>query len=782
MQSGNQRLKPSTKEQKGLIAELAFKFLPYWPVFLVFIPVCLFCAWFYLRTTTPMYEATAAIMIKDETKGTYDPQMMEELDQLAGKKIIENETEVLKSRMLMVDVAKNLHLYAQFYEDVDMAPKSAYASSPVKIEVANPDAIRPAQKVEFRFSPKDSTVIIGSKKYPINQFVNTEYGQLKFVRNDRKIVEPTGPLYFTLKTPRSTAGSLVGRLKVLASKVSTVVTLKFLDASPELGEDVLNELIAVYNQATIEDKKRLASSTLAFVDARLDSVEREMQEVEAKAQAYKSSRGAVELGTQSQIYMNTINDVDQKVASTTMQLTILNQVEKYIQSKNNTGGLVPSTLGLNDPMMTDLLNKLYEQELNYAKLSKTTAPNNPLLVSIRDQINKLKPSIQENIRNQRASLEATQLNLMSANNQYSSMLKNIPQKERELIDISRSQTIKNAIYGFLLKKREESELSMQSSMVDSRIVDRAHSTFDPVSPNKKMIYMAALFFALALPAGFIMAKGMLTRNVTFRSEIENLTSFPIIGEIVFDKAKEPIVIKEGKRTFIAEQFRRIRTSLGYLGINANRKKILVTSSLSGEGKSFVAANLALSVALTGKKVILLELDLANPSLSDKLGVNYEQGASNYLWGECEPEEVIKRSPLNNNLFFLPAGPLPDNPSELLINERLKDLLDYLEAIFDTIIIDSAPASLLTDAYVLSPMCDATLYVVKHRFTPKVYLERLDQETAVNQLSNLGIIFNGIRSRGFTKNGYGYGYGYGYIHNSEKKSKNKKKKKSKTLVN
>src|SRR5690606_13751479 len=639
----------TTREQKGLIAELAFKFLPYWPVFLVFIPVCLFCAWFYLRTTTPMYEATAAIMIKDETKGTYDPQMMEELDQLSGKKIIENEIEVLKSRMLMEDVAKNLHLYATFYEDVDMAPKSAYATSPVKIIVANPDAIRPVQRVDFRFSSKDSSVIIGSKKYPLNQYVTTEYGQLKFVRNNRKLFDAEGPLYFTLKTPRSTAGGLVGRLKVLASKVSTVVTLKYLDPSPEKSEDVLNELIAVYNQATIEDKKRLAASTLAFVDLRLEAVEKEMQDIEKQAEAYKSSKGAVELGAQSKIYMQTINEVDQKMADISMQLAVLDEVEKYIQSKNNSGGLVPSTLGVTDPLMSDLLNKLYEQELHYAKLSKTTAPNNPLLIAVRDQINKLKPSIQESVQNQRASLQASQLNLMSSNNQYSTMLRGIRQKERDLIEINRAQTIKDSIYGFLLKKREESELSMQSKLVDSRIVDRAHATFDPVSPNKKIIYMAALFFALALPAGFIAIKGMLSRNVAFRSEIENLTSFPIIGEVMFDKAKEPIVIKEGKRTFIAEQFRRIRTSLGFLGVSPERKKVLITSSLSGEGKSFVAANLALSLALTGKKVILLELDLANPSLSEKFDVKYEQGVTNYLWGECEPEEVIKRSPVNNNL-------------------------------------------------------------------------------------------------------------------------------------
>ena len=461
------------------------------------------------------------------------------------------------------------------------------------------------------------------------------------------------------------------------------------------------------------------------------------------------------------------------------QLAVLDDVEKSLQSKESGASIAPSTLGLKDPLLTDLLNKLTEKELSYEKLKKTTGENNPVLTSIKSEINKLKPSVLENLRNQRSNLAASKLNLHSANNTYSSMLQSIPKKEKDLIEIKRQQTIKSNIYAFLLERREASALAMMSNAEESRVIDRAHSLPEPVTPKPGMIYMVAFILAIALPAGFIAGKGMLNRKIAFRQEIENLTSFPIIGEVMLDKSKDPLVIQEGKRTFIAEQFRRIRTSLAYLGVNhAGKKRILVTSSLSGEGKSFVALNLSLSLAMTGKKVILVELDLANPSLSTKLNVNYEQGVSNYLWGECEPEEVIKRTAANNNLFFLPSGQLPDNPSELLMNERLPELLNYLEEIFDYVIIDSAPATLLSDAYVLSPMCHATLYVVKHKFTPKVYIERLEQENSVNQLMNVGIIFNGIQSRGFTKNGYGYGYGYGYIHDNSGKKIRKSSKPAK----
>ncbi len=772
MQPVNQKRK-APKAEKNMLNEILFKYVPYWPVFVILIAVSTFGAWFYLRITPPMYEASASIMIKDESKGDEKGKMMEDLDQLSDKKIIENEVEVLKSKTLMNDVVKNLHLYVSFFEEGKMVPKPAYVTSPVMIEAFNPDEIRKAEKVPISFSEKDSQVVIGSQRYPLDQFVQTSYGNIKFVKNKHFQYNALKPLYFSLINPRVTAEGYSSRLTIASNSKSTVVTLNFKDQVPERAEEVLNELILVYNKASLDDKNRLAASTLNFLNERLRVVGDELQEIEKKAQAYKSSREAVDLSSQSQLFLSRANETDSKLTEADMQLSVLDEVEKHLKSDGNATVNI-STLGLKDPTLTDLLSKLTEKELSYERLKKTTGENNPLLTSLKSEINKLIPSILENIKGQRSSLEASKLNLHSTNNTLASMLQAIPQKEKDIIEINREHAIKSNIYSFLLNKKEATELAFKASNVEIRVVDRARATYFPVSPKSSMIYMVAFVLAIAIPVGFIAAKGMLNRKIIFRQEIENLTSFPIIGEVVLDKSKDPLVIKEGKRTFIAEQFRRIRTSLAYLGVNhAGKKRVLVTSSLSGEGKSFVSLNLALSLAMTGKKVVLLELDLANPSLSKKLDVNYEQGVSDYLMGTCEPEEVIKRTSANSNLFFLPCGTLPDNPSELIMHERLKELLNYLEEIFDHVIIDSAPASLLSDAYVLSPMCHATLYVVKHKFTPKVYLERLEQENSVSQLMNVGIIFNGIRSRGFTKNGYGYGYGYGYIHDNGGKKRKKR---------
>ena len=674
MQPGIQKKK--AKQEKNMLNDVLFKYLPYWPVFVILIAISMFGAWFYLRVTPKMYEASASIMLKDEDKGAGESKMREDLDPLSDKKIIENEVEVLKSKTLMKDVVKNLHLYVSFFEEGEMSPKPAYITSPVMIEAADPDALKKAEKVPFSFSEKDSQVVIGSKRYPLNEFVATNYGNIKFVRNVRFSMKAQQPLYFTMLNPRVAAPSYSSRLDVGSSRTSTVVTLTFKDGVPERAEDILNELIVVYNKASINDKKRLASSTLNFLTGRLQAVKDELSEIENKEKTYKSSKDAVDLSTQGINYLKSVNETDTKLSEADVQLAVLGEVEKHLKSAENTTNMTTSTLGLKDPTLTELLNKLTEKELEYERKKKTTGESHPIMTSIKSEINKLKPAVLDNIRSQRTSLEASKLNMHSSNNTLSSMLQTIPQKEQELIEIRREHDIKSKIYDFLLQKKEATELVLQGVTNESRVVDKAQSNYVPVSPKGSMMYMMAVVFAIALPVGFIAVKGMFNRKIIFRAEIENLTSFPIIGEVVLDKSKDPLVIKEGKRTFIAEQFRRIRTSLAYLGVShAGKKRVLVTSSLSGEGKSFVALNLALSLAMTGKKVVLLELDLANPSLSKKLDVQYEQGVSDYLMGDCEPEDVIKRTTANNNLFFLPCGTLPDNPSELIMNERLRGIVE-----------------------------------------------------------------------------------------------------------
>jgi capsular exopolysaccharide synthesis family protein len=748
------------------LGDLLYKFLPYWPLFVLLLIISLSAAWVYLRYTMPVYETSATLLIKDDKSNTPANEMMQAFDLFGSKKSVENEVEVLQSKTLMQEVAKNLHLYAPVIVKGRVLVQSGYVLSPIVIEVQTPDSIKPVENIEFIYNQDARSITIEDTTYPLNQWLATRFGVLRFLANKyyqhiRTNVEKENNFYFSLMSVKKTANNILSQLKVApSSKQSTVIDLSIEGEVPKRGEDILNELLAVYNKAAILDKNVLAANTLKFVEDRLKLVASELDSVEGNLQRFKAHNKITDISSQGQIYLQTVAANDQKISDINMQLAVLDQVETYVKSKEGMGGIVPATLGVADPVLTELLQKLSDLELQYTQMKKIVPENNPAVTALVDGINKLKPGILENIQSQRKNLVAGRNDLSATNNRYSSMLTTIPEKERELLDISRQQSIKNDIYTFLLQKREETALSFASAVADSRIIDKAESSDVPVSPKRKLIYLAAILGALSLGIAIIYIKDMLTRTIQDRSEIEKYAQIPVLGEVVYDRSNSSIVILEGKRSFIAEQFRQLRTSLTYMGIDETNKKILITSSMTGEGKSFIAVNLGVSLSLMNKKVALLEFDLRKPKLSEQFNVSRHTGLSTYLIGKADIEEIIKPTGINN-LFLIPSGPIPPNPSELMSNGRLQELLTYLDTQFDYILIDTAPVNPVTDAFILSPLCDVTLYVVRHAYTPKIFLKKLEEKLRTKSLKNPAIVYNGIKGKGFGKYGYGYGYGYGY---------------------
>jgi capsular exopolysaccharide synthesis family protein len=750
------------------------KYLPYWPLFALSIIIAIGLAYIYLRYTVPVYEATATLIIKDEKKGNEESKLVESLDQISSKKIVENEIEIIQSRKLMENVVKLLGLYAPVYDKGDVHTMLAYTSSPVSILAADPDSLQAFGEIEIKFDSANRQVILNNKfKYSLDEFVATPFGRLKFISN-KEYIKPTIPskqLYFSLVAPRFVVPGFLGGLNVeAASKLSSIVQLSYRDVDPLRAENILNQLINSYQQSANDEKDALASNTLNFVNERLALVSHDLDSIEKKVQQYKSGNRAVDIGTQGQLFLQNVSDNDQKLGDVNTQIAVLDQVENFVKSNSNSkGGIVPSTLGVSDPMLSQLTTQLYEAELEYDKLKKTVGENNPSLVALADKINKIKPSILNNIHSQRQSLNATRQNIAATNSSYNALLQSVPNKERQLLDISREQQIKSNLYAFLLQKREESEIAYASAVSNSRVVDYAQSNPAPVSPKKILIYLIAVVLFVGLCGAIIFVKEFLTGKVLYRNEIESLTAIPIIGEIAFDKSKQNIVIEKGRRSFVAEEFRKLRISLSFLGIDAAHKKILVTSSISGEGKSFISANLAVSLSLTGKKVVLVDMDLNNPTIDKILNLNREEGVTEFLEGVKEPEEIIHHVGDHENLFFISAGAsLPENPSELLANGKVNELINYLENIFDIVLIDTSPMVLVTDGYLLTGLCDATLYVVRHKYTPKMLIKRLDENNYINPINNPAIIFNGVKMRGFFKNNYGYGYDYVYGNKDRKK--------------
>ncbi len=783
MSTAKKTKNPPPKQEENLFNQIINRYIAYWPLFALLIIAMVSAAYVYLRYATPKYEATATLLIKDEKKGAEDSKAMESLNMINTKKIIENEIEVLQSRNIMANVVKSLHLYAPLYQEGKIRTISGYTISPVIVLAQNPEKIVTKKKIGFKYDAKSGVIVLEKKQaIKLNEWTSTPYGILKFEINP-KYEEPKfrKPYFFSLISVKDATKSIIRDLTVVQpNKLSSVISLSYKDESPERAEDILNEIILMYDHASVDEKNSMAKTTLQFVEDRLGVVAKDLDSIERTVQSYKAGSGASDVSTQGQLYLQNVSSNDQELGKINMQLAVLDQVDKAINSGgNNSSSLMPSTLGTNDPSLSKLIGDLQNKELEYEKLKKTVAENNPLLISLKDQINKIRPSIYENLQTQRKSLEASKDNLQSTNAKYNSMLSTIPQKEREILEISRDQNVKRSIYSFLLQKREESELSYAATLSDSRVINTAQSSKAPVSPNGTLILLGALLGAIAIGIVIITAKEGFAKTVLYRKDLESMTQIPVIGELAENESKESIVIEAGKRSFIAEEFRKIRVSLHFLGIGTQQKKILITSSIPTEGKSFIAANLAISNALTGKKVVLVDLDMHKPGLSKIFDKSPDEpGISDFLTGKKSAESIIHRSTQSDNLFFVSSGTLHESPSELLLNGKINEFVDYLNENFDMVILDTAPSVLITDAFVLTELCDATLYVVRHKFTPKMLIKRIDENMEVNPLKNPGIIFNGVKKRGFFKNNYGYGYDYVYGKNyygEETKGKKKAKK-------
>jgi len=522
--------KISEDKDSNFSSSFIFRYLPYWPLFLLLTLIALGGAWLYLKYTTPVYETNARILIKDEKKGSEDAKALETLDLISPKKIIDNEVEVIQSKTLLNEVVKNLNLYAPVSEETRLKSISAYTSSPIII-VSDSNTLKEVGKVYF--TADKNGVKINNNNYPLNEWVNTAYGKLKFKKNIYHTADNADKkFYFSLSPIKKVASSLALGLKVTAAnKLSSIVNISYTDEVPARGEDIVNELIKVYNKSIIDEKNTLASNTSQFIDERLAHVEDNLLAIEHKLQAYRAAKGAVDVDTQGKLFLQNVSTNDQKSSEINTQLSVLNQVENSVRSKDLANGILPSMVGIDDPSLTQMVKNLYDLQIEAASLRKTTGENNPMYVSYQDRIEKIKPQILENVQNQKRSLQASRNNISATNNSYSSVLQSMPETQRQIVDINREQTITSNLYTFLLQKKEETELSYVSNVFGSKIVDKAESSEFPVSPKKKFVYLSSILLALVIGFGVVVGKETLRSKVMFQKEIESLTKLPVIGEI-----------------------------------------------------------------------------------------------------------------------------------------------------------------------------------------------------------------------------------------------------------
>ena len=676
---------------------------------------------------------------------------MKELDLFKPNQVVENEIEVLRSVELMGNVVDRLRLGVRYYRHTPFGDRELYQMVPVQLI---PEAPLPLlYRTTLSITVMDSiTVRLGDQSYPVNQSVSTPYGRLRF-RVMKLPIATSDPVIVRVTERGKAIQSYLSRLKVEPSnKTSTVLLLTLEEAVPKKGEAILNQLITEYNSAAISDKNRKVANTTEFIEARLRLVARELKDVEQRVERYKSQNHITDISAESQVITQQMRANDAQLNQTNLQLGALGDIERYIRQKTNGQGVVPATLGISDPTLLALIGKTTELELQREQLARTTSALNPMLRTIDDQISVTKSNINELVASMRNALVGTKQQLLATNDRYVAQIRVMPAKERILMDITRQQAIKNNLYTYLLQKREETALSFASTVSDSRIINWAHSGQEPVAPIKSLILLLFGTIGLLLPVLVIAVKDVLNERVVGRTDINNATQTPVIGEISYIQYKNPVIMNGLRRSATAEQIRALRTNLQYMRTGDESLVLLLTSSISGEGKSFISLNLGASLGLTSRRTVILEMDFRRPKLHAMLGIDNQLGLSNYLMGDADLDAVLQPVPGVPDYWIITSGTPPDNPAELLTSPRLKALFGQLRERFDFVLADAPPIGLVTDAHIIAGHTDATLYVVRCNLTPRQSLHSLDVLFREQRLRNINIVLNAV-STAQTKSNY-----------------------------
>jgi tyrosine-protein kinase Etk/Wzc len=751
--------------QHQSLQKLLLRILPFWPIVLLSVLIGFLCCRIYLRYATKIYAVKARVIVNDDSQQkTANLMDIVQLDTRNMSTETEKEMEIMRSRNLLTQLAINLNLNVQYGSKDYLKFEQSYKNLPFQLQVNHPESI-PA-------SFSGGVEVISNKirfnevLYPCDTFINSRFGEIKWHINKENIDSVhTTHWYVKVRTIDTTVNEIQQALSIVPiTKQSSILSVTYNDALPDRGLDILSSLLSLYGANSIDYKKRISENTLRFLDGRLQLVSVELSGVEKNLESYKTNNDIVDLSAQGTVALERLKETDTKISELEVKMDVLNKIKEYVTNRNNTNNEIPATLGITDPVLTELLNQLYQAEFELQKTRLTSGSKNPKIEVLQETIARLRPSVLTSINNLKTGFHTSRNQLQSDNEKLNKILNKMPVKERQLLDISRQQGIKNAIYTFLLQKREEAAITSAGIVANYRIIDKPEMT-ELVKPKSALVYLAGILLALIGACTFIYLKEFSSTRLKFRSQIESRTKVPVISEIRFQshKSDAPIVIEEGKRSLVAEEFRELRTNLSYITFNSrgNSKVILVTSSIPSEGKSFVSINTSISLSLTGSKVVLLEFDLRKPKISKELGMSRNVGISTFLVGQAKADEIVQSHPTITNFSVIASGPIPPNPSELISSQRLNELFTYLKEHFDYIIIDSPPVGAVTDAKILANSADATLYIMRQNYTDSSFLDLINNLQQKKAFPNLNIIFNGIKIKKIPGYSYGYGNKYGY---------------------
>ena len=752
------------------IRDMFYKYIRFLPLIILSVALALFAAYIYLRYAPRVYRASGSILLKKDQDKMSNDKLGDLL--MSNRDLnLQNEIEVLKSRPLMEKVVKALSLQASYYVIGRIREDNIYTQAPFRLKVYELSDSSSAFSMNIKFA---------SQNFRVDNENNINFGD-KF-KNSHGVFSlekvPGAAIGKEYKIdwlpPHAIAGVLVSGLQVAPKTVGTgILNISLSGAHPQLCADVINELMLQYEQKTIEDKNSAAGQTLSFIDVRLDTLRRELEYAQRLKLDYQLKHDLIDIETQSGSYFMDLSETEKIMKEQQHSLNTAESLENYLASKKNEFDAVPSTFGLGDATLNSLVMNYTKAQLDRKLLVDANIPEgNPVIVEKTNEIEELRQRLLENIKNIKAFYK-TNLEIYNRRNALTeSQIKSLPFKLKEFEELKKQVENKQTLYNFLQARREETAISRASTTPDSQVIDGAGASSTPIKPNKKAIQLLAILAGLALPAMFIFVAELLNDKITTRFDIEKITAAPILGEIGHSYTSKALIVNKTNRSMVAEQFRIIRSNLQYILNKIEKPIILVTSSFSGEGKSFVTTNLGAVLALAGKKTIVLEFDIRKPKVLTGLGMQKRKGITNFLVGNATLEELVVPVEGYDDLYIMPCGPVPPNPAELLLDSRVAELFAWLRQNFDVVLLDSAPVGMVSDALTLSKFADCTLYLVRQGHTFKKQIGLIDEFYTEKKLPKVSIIINDIKIKpgfgyyGYGRYGYGYGYGYGSYYEEE----------------
>lgn len=723
----------------------------------------------YIKFTLPVYQASSSILVDDEKSSPANVSDLLSSDLFGANLNLPTEIGILRSRTVLQETIRRLNLEIQYWSTTNYPAQPLYPKSPIKVEVDT--IIREYKDLPFSVTILDSThyrlevdydgdklpAFYLNQRFAFGQEIKTEYFKITLQKGSS--LPETGATYeFKVRSLNKLVAEMLESLTAEPlDKEANIVRLTYLDVIPVRALDILNEISKVYIDLDIQDKAEVASLTLKFVDEQLNNTGSMLSTNEQDMQAFKEKNKTVDLGEESKAVLQKLNVLDVDRVKNNIEITSLQNLYNYITSNDDITNLAPTSLGIPDPLLVELITNLQALQAKRKSVSYGVKNDAPAVKVLDQQISENRAALIENVKSIQKRLNTTRDALNVQISKYEESIKQVPEMERELLGIKRNFEVNQNIYTYLLQKKAETSIAKATAVSDNRILDTAALADEPVEPNKKIIAGIILLLTLLIPTVVISSKSLLRNTVLNRDDISLYTEVPLIGVVGHSSDTSNLVVAKRPKSAIAEAFRTIRTNLQYFGKEEGCKTILITSSVGGEGKSFVTLNLAGIIAMQQQKVVVIGLDLRKPKLFQDFGWKNDLGASNYLVGANKIGDIIRKTD-NPYLDIILSGPTPPNPAELLSKPQMAEMLAELKKSYDFIIIDTPPIGVVSDAFLLINQSDVNLYVVRQGYSRLEFLKTLEELYEEGKIPNASIVLN---DSNFAHT-YGYGHHYGYL--------------------